>query len=198
MQVNDKIMKTSAVILFVVAAIFLEFATIIVGHNDTSHMSPAAPVAKGKAPGMTWKLLSNNNEVKEYVLVFAKGDEVLSGITDFATQQHVVSARFTAIGAFNQGTLGWFDPKLKQYKLNNIRLQMELVSMVGDIATYNGKPVVHAHCGVSLADGSMLGGHLIEAITYPTVELFMTTYPTPLKKTLDEETDLKLIHPELK
>jgi predicted DNA-binding protein with PD1-like motif len=198
MQVNNRVMKTSIVLLFVVAAIFLELATNIAAQQCTSYLSPSAAVAKGKAPGLTWKLLSDSNGVKEYALVFAKGDEVLSGLTDFAAQQHVASARFTAIGALKEGTFGWFDPKQKQYKLNTIHQQMELISMVGDIANYEGSPVVHAHCGVSLSGGSMLGGHLIEAIAYPTVELFMTVYPTPLQKELDPETGLKLIHPELK
>jgi predicted DNA-binding protein with PD1-like motif len=193
MEVNHQVMKTSVVLLFVAAAVFFQLATNIVEQESTSYSSPSAAVARGKAPGMTWKLLSDNNGVKEYMLVFAKDDEVLSGITDFATQQHVVAARFTAIGALKEGTFGWFDPRLKQYKLNTIHQQMELVSLVGDIAIYNGNPVVHAHCAVSLSDGGMQGGHLIEAITYPTVELFMTAYPTPLGKTLDKETDLKLI-----
>ena len=190
-------MKLSFILLFVVAALVLELATVTVMLNYPSYMSPSVAGAKGKAPGMTWKLLSDNNGVKQYALVFAKGDEVLSGITDFAMQQHIISARFTAIGALKEGTFGWFDPERKQYKLNTIRQQMELVSLIGDIATYKGTPVVHAHCGVSLSDGCVEGGHLIKAITYPTVELFMTIYQTPLEKTLDNETDLKLIHPEL-
>jgi len=190
-------MRLSYAILFIVVAVILEMATIMVVQKYTSYMPPSAAVAKGKAPGLTWKLLSDNNGIKQYVLVFAKGDEVLSGITDFAAKQHIVSARFTAIGALKEGTFGWFDPERKQYKLNTIRQQMELVSLIGDIATYNGIPVVHAHCGVSISDGCVEGGHLVEAITYPTVELFMTTYQTPLEKALDKETDLKLIHPEL-
>lgn len=167
--------------------------------QDTSaYISPSIPVAKGKAPGLTWKLLSDNKDAKEYVLVFAKGDEVLSGITDFAAQQHVAAARFTAIGALNEVTLGWFDPQHKLYKPNNIHQQMEMVSLIGDIAVYNGNPVVHAHCGVALQDGSMQGGHLFKAVTNPTVELFMTVFNTPLEKAVDKETGLKLIHPELK
>jgi predicted DNA-binding protein with PD1-like motif len=44
----------------------------------------------------------------------------------------------------------------------------------------------------------MQGGHLVKAITYPTVELFMTVFSTPLQKTLDNETGLKLIQTDLK
>ena len=165
--------------------------------GSIEYMSPFTPVAKGKARGMKYKLLSESNGVKEYVLVFAKGDEVLSGISDFASEQHVAAAHFTAIGALKQATTAWFDVGRKSYKLNHISQQMELISLNGDIAMHDGKPAVHVHFAVGLQDGSMQGGHLVEAITFPTVELFMTVYATPLQKQLDKETDLVLIHPEI-
>ena len=85
-------MKTSIVLLFVVAAIFLELATNIAAQQCISYLSPSAAVAKGKAPGLTWKLLSDNNGVKEYALVFAKGDEVLSGLEPAAVEHRHVGA----------------------------------------------------------------------------------------------------------
>lgn len=165
--------------------------------QDTTYRSPFTPIEKGKAPGMTYKLLADNNGVKEYAIIFAKGDEVLSGISDFAGKEHVSSARFTAIGALKHAITACFDVSRKEYKLNPINQQGELISLIGDIALFNSKPVVHTHFSVGLPDGSVRGGHLIEAVTFPTVELFMTVFPAPLYKKLDEETDLELIHPEI-
>jgi predicted DNA-binding protein with PD1-like motif len=164
----------------------------------TQYLSPHAMVDKGKAPGMDWKLLSDKNGVKEFVLIFTKGDEVLSGISDFAIKNHITSARFTGIGALKSATTAWFDLQKKSYKLNQVNQQVELVSLIGDIALFNNQPAIHAHLSIGLPDGSTRGGHLIEAICYPTVELFMTAFSTPLQKELDKETDLKLIHPEIK
>ena len=165
--------------------------------QDTTYRSPFTPIEKGKAPGMTYKLLADNNGVKEYAIVFAKGDEVSSGLSDFAAKEHVSSARFTAIGALKHSVTAWFDADRKEYKLNPINQQGELISLIGDIALYDGKPALHTHFCVGFPDGSVQGGHLIEAVTFPTVELFMTVFPTPLQKKLDEETDLELIHPEI-
>ncbi|MBN9288857.1 MAG: DUF296 domain-containing protein [Gammaproteobacteria bacterium] len=165
--------------------------------DNTDYLSPFSPIVKGKAPRLRTRLLSEKDGVKEYVLIFAKEDEILSGISDFAAENQVVSARFTAIGALKRATTAWFDLERKSYKLNHVNRQVELVSLIGDIALYEGKPVVHAHYSIGLPDGSVQGGHLIEAIVYPTVELFMTTFSTPLLKQLDKETDLKLIHPEI-
>src|SRR5207237_10114961 len=69
--------------------------------QDEAYVSPSVPVATGKAPGMKIRLLSENAGVKHYVIILAKGDEGMSGLTDFASQNKVTSARFTDIGALS-------------------------------------------------------------------------------------------------
>jgi predicted DNA-binding protein with PD1-like motif len=167
------------------------------GQGET-YISPSAPVATGKAPGMKVRLLSENGGVKNYAIVLAKGDEVMSGLTDFSRQNKVASASFTAIGAFSHATVAWFDDARKEFKLIPIEQQVELVSMIGDIALVNDQPVVHTHVSVASSDGTVRGGHVINAFVFPTLELFMTVYPTPLHKESDEATGLKLIDPLVK
>ena len=116
--------------------------------EDQAYLSPSAPVATGKAPGMKARLLSENAGVKNYVIVLAKGDEVMSGLTDFARQNKVTSASFNAIGAFSQATVAWFDDSKKEFKLNPINQQVELVSMIGNIILVNDQPAVHTHVAV--------------------------------------------------
>ena len=155
---------------------------------ETSQVGP-----HGKAPGLKVKLLSEANGMKIYVLVFKEGDEVLTGIQDFANQYKVKSAFFTAIGAFSKATSAWYDFAKKAYKVNHINQQVELVSLVGNISSFNDKPLVHAHFSAGYPDGKVEGGHLIEAFTSPTVELFVTVTDTPIYKKEDSHTDLKLM-----
>lgn len=168
------------------------------GGQDEAYISPSAPVATGKAPGMKVRLLSENGGAKNYAIILAKGDEVMSGLTDFARQNKVTSASFTAIGAFSHATVAWFDDGRKEFKLIPIEQQVELVSMIGDIALVNDQPAVHTHVSVASSDGTVRGGHVINAFVFPTLELFMTVYPTPLHKESDKATGLKLIDPLLK
>jgi predicted DNA-binding protein with PD1-like motif len=168
------------------------------GSQDEAYVSPSAPVATGKAPGMKVRLLSENGGAKNYAIILAKGDEVMSGLTDFARQNKVTSASFTAIGAFSHATVAWFDDGRKEFKLIPIEQQVELVSMIGDIALVNDQPAVHTHVAVASSDGTVRGGHVINAFVFPTLELFMTVYPTPLHKESDKATGLKLIDPLLK
>ena len=168
------------------------------GGQNGAYVSPSAPVATGKAPGMKVRLLSENGGVKNYAIILAKGDEVMSGLTDFARQNKVTSASFTGIGAFSHATVAWFDDAKKEFRLIPIEQQVELVSMIGDIALVNDQPAVHTHVAVASSDGTVRGGHVINAFVFPTLELFMTVYPTPLHKESDEATGLKLIDPLLK
>src|SRR5580692_6346409 len=78
-------------------------------------ISPARPVATGKAPGMEAKLLKDTPEEQVYAIVFHKGDEVLSGLTDFAIAHKITDAHFTAIGATTGATLAWLDLAHKNY-----------------------------------------------------------------------------------
>ena len=165
---------------------------------DARYLPPTAPVASGKAPGIKVRLLSESGGVKNYAIILANGDEVMSGLNDFAKQYQIKSARFTAIGAFSKATVAWFDESRKQFKLIPITQQLELVSMIGDVALSNGKPAVHTHVAVASSDGTVRGGHLIDARVFPTLELFLTAYPTALEKKLDETTGLMLIDPSQK
>jgi uncharacterized protein len=122
----------------------------------------------------------------------------MSGLTDFARQNKVASASFTAIGAFSHATVAWFDDGRKEFRLIPIKQQSELTSMIGNITLSGEQAVAHAHVSVASSDGTVRGGHLIDAYVFPTLEVFMTVYPTALHKQLDDATGLKLIDPSLK
>jgi predicted DNA-binding protein with PD1-like motif len=141
---------------------------------------------------MKAKLLEHGT--KTYAVVFKTGDEVKSGLTAFAKDQHLGASRFTAIGAFSSATLGYFDWQTKEYQRIPVREQVEVLSLVGDIALKdNGEPEVHAHVVVGKADGTAHGGHLLEAHVRPTLEVIVVESPVHLHRQLDPESRLALI-----
>lgn len=163
------------------------------------YLTPAQSVQKrGTAPGMKVRLIGSGPGTKEYVVIFSQGDEAYSGLLDFAEKYHVTSGHFTAIGALSSAILAWFDPQKKMYRVNPIRDQLEVASMVGDFALYQGKPALHTHMVVARRDGATEGGHVIEAIVAPTLEVFVTVDPVLLHKKYDPATDLTLIDPDSK
>jgi predicted DNA-binding protein with PD1-like motif len=133
------------------------------------------------------------DEQKTYALILDKGDEVVQALTAFAKQQGVAAAHFTAIGAFSEVTLGYFDRARKDYTKIPMREQVEVLSLVGDIARQDGEPKLHAHVVVGKADGTAHGGHLLDARVWPTLELILTESPKALARRSDRESGLALI-----
>jgi predicted DNA-binding protein with PD1-like motif len=60
------------------------------------------------------------------------------------------------------------------FKKIPIDSQVEVVSMIGDIALYQGKPVVHTHMVVATSDETAHGGHVLAAYVSPTLEVVVT------------------------
>jgi predicted DNA-binding protein with PD1-like motif len=148
-----------------------------------------------RAPGLQWRLLSENfHGEKNYAVIFAKGDEIMSGLTEFADQEKIVAGHFSAIGALEHARFGWFDGVLKAFRDIPVNEQVEMVSLIGDVGLANGSPAIHAHGAVAFPDGHVSGGHILEAVAWPTLELFFTTFPAPLVKERDAETDLYLFN----
>ena len=131
-----------------------------------------------------------------FAIVFDKGDEFVATLTDWAKQHGIGAASFTAIGAFERATLGYFDRDKMDYDEIPIDEQVEVLTLAGDIAlTDDGTPKVHAHCVVGRRDGTTRGGHVLEAFVWPTLELMLTEAPRHLVRKHDAETGLALIVP---
>lgn len=131
---------------------------------------------------------------KTYALVFDTGDEAKSGLVAFAKEQRLSASHFTAIGAFRDVTLGYFDWQKKEYQKIPVREQVEVLSLIGDISLKeNGEPEVHAHVVVGKRDGTAHGGHLMEAHVRPTLEVIVVESPRHLQRRHDPESGLALI-----
>jgi uncharacterized protein len=127
------------------------------------------------------------------VLIFETGDEVVSTLTAFARENQIAAAHFTAIGAFSDAGLGYFDLQKKGYLKNQVNEQVEVVSLIGDIALDKGEPRVHAHVVLGKKNGTAMGGHLLEAHVRPTLELVLQDSEEQLKRKFDPESGLALI-----
>jgi uncharacterized protein len=161
----------------------------------SGYIRPGPITARGKAPGLKTRLLSHQ-DARTFALIFAKHDEVMAGLTEFAETNHLAASHFTAIGAFQSALLGWFDSEKNAFREVPITNQVEVASFSGDIGLINGKPAVHAHAVVALPDGTTRGGHVITATVWPTLELFLTDEPATLVKEEDPETGLYLFDPK--
>lgn len=142
---------------------------------------------------MKWSELQSSDP-RTLALIFDKGDEVVAALNELAREHRLSASHFTGLGAFSDVVLGFFDWKKKDYERIPIREQVEVVSLVGDVALgENGEPKVHAHVVVSTADGAAHGGHLLEAHVRPTLEVVLAETAAHLRRRSDPETGLALI-----
>lgn len=131
-----------------------------------------------------------------HVLVFETGDEILHELERFAVREGLTGSSFTAIGALSDVRMAWLNWETKEYETAAaFDEQVEVLSLLGDVACYEGKPAVHAHIVVGRRDGTAHGGHLMRAHVRPTLELVLTEWPQYLQKRFDADAKLPLIRP---
>lgn len=142
---------------------------------------------------MKSKLLSNVEGSQQWVVIFDAEDEAMAGLKRFAADEKLSAAHFTGIGAFGKVTVAWFNLQKQDYEPIQIDEQVEVLSLIGDVAEADGKPSVHAHLCVAKRDGTAHGGHLQSGIVRPTLELIVSEAPAHLRKTFRKQFGLPLI-----
>jgi uncharacterized protein len=143
---------------------------------------------------MKSKLLATASGERTFAVIFDTGDEVMAGLQAFAREQRLAGSHFSAIGACQAVTLGYFEWETRQYRPIAIEEQVEVLSLVGDVSLApDGGPQVHAHVVVGKADGTAHGGHLLRAIVRPTLEVILTELPTHLQRRQDTDAGIPLI-----
>ena len=143
---------------------------------------------------MQSKLLNDAHGQRTFAVIFETGDEVIAGLTDFAKEHRLAGSQFTAIGAFSDVVMAYFDWSSREYQKHPLREQMEVLALAGDISLADdGTPKVHAHVVLGTRDCTTRGGHLIEAHVRPTLEVIVTDSPQHLRRRHDPESGLALI-----
>jgi uncharacterized protein len=145
---------------------------------------------------MQHERIHENNGQRTYAVVLETGDEIMACLKSFVADERIATAQFSAIGALSDVVLMYFDWEKREYLRIPLREQVEVASMIGDVADGpDGKPSLHVHLVVGRRDGSAMAGHLAEAHVRPTLEAIVTESPAYLRKVKDPESGLALIRP---
>ena len=131
--------------------------------------------------------------MKNHVLVLRTGDDALEALTMFAQSNRIEGASFSAIGAFREATIAYWNWDTKEYEHIEVAEQVEVLALTGNIARSDDEPRIHAHAVLGRRDGATIGGHLLRAIVRPTLEVFMIDYGRRLTRHKDDATGLWLL-----
>ena len=131
---------------------------------------------------------------RTFAAILETGDEVMACLADLARRERIGGAAITGIGAFSRAVLAYFDWDKKAYVERAFDEQLEVASLIGDIAAdAQGAPALHVHLVLGRSDYGALAGHLISGLVRPTLELIVTESPAHLRRRKDPETGLALI-----
>lgn len=145
---------------------------------------------------MRSKLLNDTQGQRTFAVILEAGDEAMGCLQTFIEKERISAAQLTGIGALSRATLRYFDWETKAYQPIPVGEQVEVASLVGDVAlSPDGKPALHIHVVLGRRNGSALAGHLAEAHVRPTLEVILTEPPEHLLKAHDPESGLALIRP---
>jgi uncharacterized protein len=143
---------------------------------------------------MKSQLVAESAGQRTFVVVLDPGEEAFAALTSFAVDNDIGGASLTALGAFEKATVGWFDIEEKTYRKIPVLEQCEVLSAIGDVAIGDdGKPSLHVHAVLGLRDGSTKGGHLLDGIVRPTLEVTLVETPGHLRRRKRPELGIALI-----
>ena len=130
---------------------------------------------------------------RDFLLVLDDGDDVMGSLTAFAQQSGITGASLHGIGAFSRATIAYWNKTTKVYEEIAVDEQVEVLSIAGSLATAGDDIKVHAHVTLGRRNGSTIGGHLLRATVFPTLEVFITDAGARLVREKDPATGLMLL-----
>ncbi|MGU3494325.1 PPC domain-containing DNA-binding protein [Xanthobacteraceae bacterium A53D] len=143
---------------------------------------------------MQSKQLAAANGLRTFAVILETGEEVMATLQAFAEQEKLSAAQFSAIGAFSDAVISYFDWESRSYIEIPVEEQVEVAAFTGDVALGpDGARALHVHTVLGRRDGSALAGHLSKAHVRPTLEVILTETPAHLHKRHDPESGLALI-----
>lgn len=122
-----------------------------------------------------------------------RDERLFASIVGYAAANGIGYAALSGLGAVSWISIAYFNVETREYEVHEIEEQLEVTSLVGNITIREGKPTVHAHVTLGRRDLSVIGGHVIEAIARPTLEVWLDPQPTAITRLPDEDSGLFLM-----
>lgn len=143
---------------------------------------------------MRWSETADGSR-RVLVVVCDIGEDPIASVTQAVVDSGIRAAQVTAVGGLRSAELGYFDPEKLEYQTIPVTEQVEVLSLIGDVAERDDQPELHVHAVLGRRDGSTIGGHLLRGQVWPTLETIVTQAAPTLVKRVDPSTGLALLSP---
>lgn len=132
---------------------------------------------------------------KGLIIKLARGEELISTLTQFCQDRDIKNAIFQGIGAVENVEIGYYSLETKEYYFRHDDGVFEVAAMQGNVTLVEDKPFIHVHAVLSSCDESLecIGAHIKSAYVAVTLEIFMTVLDSAVERKLDDGIGLKLL-----
>jgi uncharacterized protein len=100
-----------------------------------------------------------------------RGAKVMETLLGVARREGLGYGVVNGLGAISWVRLAYLNADTKEYETHEMTEQLEVVSLIGNVALRDGQPFFHLHISCGRADLSMFGGHFLDAVANPTLEV---------------------------
>lgn len=128
------------------------------------------------------------------LIKLSRGEDMFHSLESYVHREGIANASFTAIGAAEGISCGYYDLEAREYLMKDYVGVYEVASMTGNIITKDNSPLIHVHAVFSDRDNQTCAGHVRTLTVAVTLEIVLTTFTTNFSRTYDEETGLYLIN----
>jgi predicted DNA-binding protein with PD1-like motif len=128
-----------------------------------------------------------------YQLRFESGEKVAETFNAWLKAHEIGYASMTGLGAVSRATVSFWNAETKEYEQHTLKEQLEVVSLIGNVAIKDGAPFTHIHVGLGRRDLFIVGGHFNDATVHPTLEISLQPEPASVHRILDDSCGLYVI-----
>lgn len=127
-----------------------------------------------------------------YVLRVQVKEDIVQAITTLVEDESIKLATVQGIGACDDVEIGLYEVSTASYEKTQLKEELELASLLGNISTKDGKPYIHLHAIFGNGKDKTYCGHLNKAIVSGTAEIFITTINGSVDRKICNDTKLNV------
>lgn len=128
------------------------------------------------------------------MLVLERGEELIATLHDFAKTNNLTNGwLLSGVGGAEGAVISYYDFDRREYIEKDFEAPLEILSLQGNLSLVDNEPFWHIHGTFSGTDFSVIGGHVRHLKIALTGELLFTPLDTPMTRSFDTVTGLKLL-----
>ncbi len=128
-----------------------------------------------------------------YLVRFEAGEKYPGDFQTLARDNDWRSGSISGIGGVSDVVLAYYDVATRNYLTIPVDGIVELVSLSGNLAEFNGALIWHCHATVGDRNGSLKGGHLVGLTVALTLECWVTPHTVRVSRRRDETAGLNFL-----